>query len=223
MARNMSWRLICLPSSLLVTFAVTLFVCVVQSITEFGGSPCGSHVPCDVSVYGGYPKHGSSTTTFRVGLTLVAVQLIPMIHARSRRWPDDRVAGRVAVCGLAIISLLLMAYIPFWESPVHFLCAALTFIFLGVAQYMDASGTPGTPRWLKYVRLLLIFLTLFFFFGWINSPLVNDSDPISTMEYIAVFLPFVYFLTWTMEEITGRATVDPGEGILLSSDYAERG
>merc|ERR1719511_267661 len=32
-------------------------------------------------------------------------------------------------CGLALLSFLVMAYIPFWRSGVHFLAAALTFLF----------------------------------------------------------------------------------------------
>lgn len=189
--------LLWLPSTLLASYLLTLLICIPQSIAASGGSPCGPYVPCDVSVYGGFPKDGPQFTTFRLGFTLMGVQLAFLIWARlsSVQPRDSAFVKEASSFVMAICCLLLMAYIPFWKSPLHFLFAILTFVFLGVGQGVDAAHSE--PPY-KCARQVIFVLTMTCFFGWAVSPLLLGY-PISILEYIATILPFAYFLTWSIE------------------------
>merc|ERR1712012_1107228 len=101
----------------------------------------------------------------------------------------------LASCAMAICCLMLMAYIPFYASPLHFMFAVLTFVFLGIAQGVDAAQAVPPYRCAKWTILVLMLAS---FFGWVVSPLLVGM-PISFLEYIATFLPWIYFLTWTIQ------------------------
>lgn len=200
-----------LPSIVLAIFSTTLFLVIRQSIDAEGGkSPCGAYAPCDVSVYGGWPKYGPNFMTFRIGLTLMALLLMPMIYARLRGELSCCICAIYAFASLAMISLLVMAYVPFWASPIHFIGAAFTFLFLTIAQFIDASLSDGKCACctgsgaecaLKILRFSVATLTIVSFASWMVSPIFTESGmPVSSLEYVAVFMPFVYFLTWTLEE-----------------------
>jgi hypothetical protein len=119
------------------------------------------HQLCDISVYGGWfagPEH----TYFRIGMTLLAAQLLVLLYGRLGLLhviaPDDLkapccctgsvVSYRETCCSpsrcatifgpLATLCLLPMAFIPFYTSVFHVLSAVVTFITLAIAELSDA-------------------------------------------------------------------------------------
>lgn len=106
-----------------------------------------SEILCDVSVYGGWP--GPCRWVFGLGLTFLAAQLTVMVECRVGLWrcviPDQLGMAGTLACGrcsalAAIASLLLMCWIPFNVSPVHFLAAVSVFLNLASAQCCDTSA-----------------------------------------------------------------------------------
>lgn len=207
--------LLFLPSTLLATYLLTLLICIPQSIAASGGSPCGEFVPCDVSVYGGWPRDGPEFLTFRLGFSLMGMQLALLGWARLSSLPASPGCAfclQASSFVSAICCLLLMAYIPFWQSPLHFLFAVLTFLFLAIAQCVDAAQAVAGFRCARWVILVS---TMSCFTGWAVSPIFLGY-PLSVLEYIATFLPFGYFLTWSME--VANSTLHPEDGSLLSAE-----
>merc|ERR1712129_217757 len=159
--------------------------------------------------------NGPQFMAFRMGFTLMGVQLAILVWARLSTLPR---CGCVFVMQassfvLAIICLLLKAYIPFWKTPLHFLFAILTFVFMGIGQSVDAAQAPPPykcPRW------VILVLTMICFFGWAASPFFLAS-PLSILEYIATILPFAYFMTWSIQV----AKSDRDEDGLSSEEYSE--
>uniref|UniRef100_A0A7R9ZUG9 GPI mannosyltransferase 2 n=1 Tax=Pyrodinium bahamense TaxID=73915 RepID=A0A7R9ZUG9_9DINO len=204
--------LLYLPSTLLATYFLTLLICIQQSIAANGGTPCHKFIPCDVSVYGGLPKYGPEFLTFRLGFTLMGMQLAPLGWARLTSLPPSSgcaLCTQASAYVLAIFCLMLMAYIPFWQSPLHFLFAVLTFLFLAIAQCADATQAAAGFR---CSRCVILVCTMSCFTGWAVSSRFLGYH-LSVLEYIATFLPFGYFLTWSVE--VANSTVLPEGGSLL--------
>eukprot|EP00928_Gymnodinium_smaydae_P074956 TRINITY_DN57975_c0_g1_i1.p2 TRINITY_DN57975_c0_g1~~TRINITY_DN57975_c0_g1_i1.p2 ORF type:complete len:220 (-),score=26.24 TRINITY_DN57975_c0_g1_i1:126-764(-) len=199
------------PVLAFVVFIATIAAVIATSLRLTGGSPCEKLI-CDISVYGGWPPGEEEQYIFRGGFTLLVFLLILAVR---RRFADTAALGALCFFGIAMVTLLLMAWIPFWASRWHFICAALTFVFLPIGQCMDASADKNASESLTRLRHVIIGSTVLLFFTWAISPLLTSSGmPLSILEYPAATLPFVYFMTWSWQEYHSDADGSSSENLV---------
>lgn len=187
--------LLWLPVTLFASYIGTFLICISQSIAAYGGNTCGPR-PCDLSVYGASPKNGPQFVTFRTGFTLMGLQLVLLTWARFS--PMARGCAfwtKVSCFVTSICCLMVMAYIPYWQSPVHFFGAVFAYVFMGIGASVDATQSVQPYRCARWV---ILALTTTFFAGWVVSPGLVGY-PISILQYIATILPFAYFFTWSIQ------------------------
>eukprot|EP00446_Apocalathium_sp_SHHI-4_P041817 CAMPEP_0177351034 /NCGR_PEP_ID=MMETSP0368-20130122/31631_1 /TAXON_ID=447022 ORGANISM="Scrippsiella hangoei-like, Strain SHHI-4" /NCGR_SAMPLE_ID=MMETSP0368 /ASSEMBLY_ACC=CAM_ASM_000363 /LENGTH=260 /DNA_ID=CAMNT_0018812981 /DNA_START=73 /DNA_END=852 /DNA_ORIENTATION=+ len=185
------------PLALFLTFALTLGLSAFISIRLSEGSPCGEWL-CDISVYGGWPKNGAEQIVFRTGFVLIALQCLVICCGRCRlieSWTCT------IFYGAAIVAMLMMAFIPFYASPVHFYSAAGTFACLALGQWSDATNDRRASPSMTTARKAMIIATVTFFGIWFGAENFAEVDwPV--LEYMAAFLPFLYFTTWSYQLLT---------------------
>eukprot|EP00444_Apocalathium_aciculiferum_P006556 CAMPEP_0183412660 /NCGR_PEP_ID=MMETSP0370-20130417/21171_1 /TAXON_ID=268820 /ORGANISM="Peridinium aciculiferum, Strain PAER-2" /LENGTH=268 /DNA_ID=CAMNT_0025595789 /DNA_START=70 /DNA_END=877 /DNA_ORIENTATION=- len=185
------------PLSLFLTFALTLGLSAFVSIRLSEGSPCEDWL-CDISVYGGSPENGAEQIIFRTGFVLVALQCLVICWGRCRLIESFTCS---IFYGAAIVAMLMMAFIPFYASPVHFYSAAATFACLALGQWSDATNDRRASPSMTTARKAMIIATVTFFGIWFGAEIVAEVDwPV--LEYIAAFLPFLYFTTWSYQLLT---------------------
>ncbi len=141
---------------------------------------------------------------FREGFTALAVVLALTLFARAVQLRGDasvarawiRRGGVVFAGVIAIVALLVMAWIPDDVSPIHFFAALVTFFFLSVWELLEATlfVTMFRARGIRAHHAL----QLLWAFAcpaasctcvglWISS---GDAEP----QYAAVALQFAWFL-----------------------------
>jgi len=195
-AERLDFVLTWIPVSLATTLLLTLFLSAQVSIAAYGESPCGVWL-CDISVYGAYPKHGWSEVVFRAGFILIFLQCMLLCGVRCY----EKTLPKAMVCYLLTgAALLTMAFVPCYASPVHFYAAGVTFVFLSIGQWVDASYDEVSSSLMKTFRRGMVVSTLGLFGTWFFFECV-DGQSYPLLEYTAAVTPFFYFLTWTWETV----------------------
>lgn len=143
-------------------------------------------------------------TFFRGGFSALAAVLALTLVARALQLRGDGALagawvrrGFVVFSGaIAIVALLVMAWIPDDVSPLHFFAALLTFFFLSTWELLESTLVLTAVRargvrWFHVLQLLWSFACPFascaFVGKWIAS---GDAEP----QYVAVGLQFAWFL-----------------------------
>jgi len=186
------------PILVLLTYLATFGLTVVASIRLGGGhQPCEKYptgTPCSISVYAGLPRHGFEEVIFRVGISICVIQCMVMT------WGRVTLTGSFATVPLYVltfISLMMMAFVPFWKSGLHHLGAGVAFIFLSIAQIIDTRHDTHASSALTLTRYGLIFSTAACW--WTYGVALFLAIHLPYLEYAATILAFVYYLTWTYQ------------------------
>lgn len=196
-----------LPAAALAIFALTLKTCF-RLAREAGHLEIFDQMQWTpvISFFG---ESDPERTWFRRGFTALAVLVAVTLWIRGRQLGREPTLDRAwlrrgtawTTSALAIVSLLLMTWIPDDVSPVHFFAAVATFFFLSVRGIVETTMAIRVyrTRGFGFVDGALVLwgfacplASAAFVAKWISEGNVQA-------QYFAVGLQFAYFLALTPE------------------------
>ena len=195
---------------------------------------CSTHL-CDISVYGGW-FDGNEHTIFRVGISFLSIQLLILLYGRlgvlQHVAPEELqrpccctgsvVTNSEACCSpsrcatvfgpCAVIFLIPMSFITFYQNGWHFGSAVITFVTLAIAEISDSivqqrilQHAPAGGNCCCHLNLNGCLLNtynfvmstggLLCFAGWIVTGATY-------FEWIAASLPFFYFIPFAYQTLS---------------------